>query len=116
MTELKLTIPLTPPSVNHYKKPSRSGKYYVTKEAVAFMDAVAILARGEQVDAGRYAVSVFIRLGPKQKGDLDNFAKVILDSLVRARVIDTDAAVDSLFMTKGRALEASTEIQVRVIA
>lgn len=112
-TEIERTVafvvPLTPPSVNHmyrtcYYK-ARNGRAVkgrkLTKAAVAFTDAVAIFAQGRTVapatDAERrkvrYEVRVTVYLGPKQRGDADNFLKVAQDALQHCRVIHSDAFV-----------------------
>jgi Holliday junction resolvase RusA-like endonuclease len=93
MTEITLTIPLVPPSVNHYKMRSRTGHWYVTKEALAFKAAVAIYARGAKVEAERYCIDAIVFLGKRKRGDADNFNKCIGDGLKDAGVIHSDAAV-----------------------
>lgn len=102
-TVIAFTVPyLIPPTGNHYKNPvgyARSGKwkgFVLTKEAKAYYDAVAIFAQGRSVaqPGARYGVRVDVYLGPRQRGDFDNYWKCALDSLVRAGVIHTDAAVD----------------------
>lgn len=93
LTEMRFSIPLIPPSVNHYKIPKSAGRgFYVTKEAKAFKAAVASLTRGS-VKAEWYEVTITLYLGKNQKGDADNFNKVVLDALVEARIITTDARV-----------------------
>lgn len=106
---VRLTVPLVPPSVNHYKKPvtfrvSGGGVqkgFAVTPEGKAFKQAVAIFARGQTVSPStphqrnqvRYALYVTVYLGEKQRGDGDNFWKCIADGLVDAGVIHSDARV-----------------------
>jgi Holliday junction resolvase RusA-like endonuclease len=101
------TVPqLIPPSGNHYKEPcwyrGKDGDphqgYRVTKEARAYKYAVAIFARGRTVappDALKkktaYDIKITVVLGPRQRGDEDNFHKVGLDALVSAGVIHSDA-------------------------
>jgi Holliday junction resolvase RusA-like endonuclease len=103
------TVPLTPPSVNHYTRAvyyrGRDGNPHkgkkLTKAAQAFRDAVAIFAQGRTVapetDAQRrkvrYEVRVTVYLGPKQRGDADNFLKVAQDALQHCGVIHSDAFV-----------------------
>jgi crossover junction endodeoxyribonuclease RusA len=99
---LEFDVPLVPPSVNHYVKHTRTGQHYVTKEAKAYKEAVAQFARGRFVKAKRYAVKIHIYLAAKQKLDLDNCAKVVLDGLVEAGVIHSDAAITILELRKGR--------------
>jgi crossover junction endodeoxyribonuclease RusA len=113
---LTFTVPLVPPTVNHYVKHTRNGRHYVTAEARSFKDAVGIFARGEQLNGKAYSVSFIVYLKAGQKGDVDNFAKVVLDGLVSAGVIDTDAKVKTLTITKERDVEnPRTEITVGVI-
>ena len=108
-TEVRFTVPLVPPSVNHYKTPvQRCGRdgltrqgYVVSAEALAFKQAVAVFARGQSLcptsardrQLIRYSVEVLIALGPNGRGDADNFGKVVCDGLVDAGVIHSDARV-----------------------
>ena len=113
------TVPyLTPPSGNHYKKPTMyTGKdgyahrgFKVTPEAKAFKDAVCIFARGRTVspvtkkerDQVRYRVGVHVVLGAKARMDCDNSAKVALDALQAAGVIHSDAKVIECALTIDR--------------
>lgn len=116
MTDLQLTIPLIPPSVNHYKVRARNGHYFVTAEARAFKEAIAIIAQGRSVKAKRYQVDAIVYLGKGQKGDCDNFWKVILDGLKDAGVIHSDSATHPLWIDKGRdEANPRTEIRVRAL-
>lgn len=112
-----ITVPLVPPSVNHYKKPRRGGYgYYVTKEAQAFKQAVGVCAGRQRALVGvrRYEVEVHIYLGAGDRGDVDNFGKVVLDGLQESGVIHSDAAVTDLILRKRRdRQEPRTEITVR---
>lgn len=101
-------IPLTPPTVNHYKKPitlmTSNGprlSFALTPEALAFRDAIAIFGRGQTLipltaaerNKIRYALTVTVFLGSGERGDGDNNWKCIADGLVNARVIHSDAKV-----------------------
>lgn len=110
--DLSFSVPLLAPSVNHYVKHTRSGRHYRSGEADAFMDAVRLCARGKFVRFPWYSVVVNLTLGPKQKGDLDNFGKVCLDALVKAGVIHSDAKVSCLVLRKHRGDTPSTEFSV----
>lgn len=103
--EMSLVIPLAVPTGNHYKKPAFiNGKLrvFLTPEARAFYDAVAILSRGQSVAPtddterrkARYSVIVDVYLGPRQHMDFDNAWKCSLDALTRAGIIHNDSAVD----------------------
>lgn len=117
MTELLLTIPLIPPSVNMYVRHTRTGRHYVTSEATAFMEAIAIIAGGRRVTAKAYEVSYTVYLGAKQKGDVANFEKCIGDGLVKAGVIHSDDAIVDYHQHKRRDREnPRTEIRIREVA
>jgi crossover junction endodeoxyribonuclease RusA len=111
---LSIIVPLVPPSVNHCWKHTRDGRHYVTAEGRAYKKAVVLFARGRQVRAKRYELEAVIYLGHGQRGDGDNFWKVIADGLVDAAVIHSDAAVTDWILRKRRdASNPRTEITVR---
>lgn len=99
---ISFMVPMTPPSVNHYVKHTRNGRHYVTSEAKGFCLAVGMYSARQSIRGKEYGVRISVYLGAKQKGDLDNFAKVVLDALVKARVIDTDSKITVLHLFKGR--------------
>ena len=99
---IRFTVPSVPPSVNAYVRHTRSGRHYISSEAKKFKEDLMMCSRGCRVRAKSYGVSIDVYLGSKQKGDLDNFAKCVLDALVYAEVIDTDARVTALQILKGR--------------
>lgn len=113
MADLDFFVPLVPPSVNHYVKHTRTGRHYVTSEAKAFKAAIPICAGQKQVRHKWYSVEIYVNLGKKQKIDLDNCAKVILDGLVEGGQIHSDAAVTLLCLHKKRNhLQEGTSITV----
>jgi Holliday junction resolvase RusA-like endonuclease len=108
MTAIRFEIPLTPPSVNHYKKPAiiivkgqRRRSMVLTDEALAYKAAVGIFARGETLAPAdkktraktRYILTAAVYMAAGQRGDGDNFWKCLADGLVEAGVIHSDAAV-----------------------
>jgi crossover junction endodeoxyribonuclease RusA len=102
-------VPIVPPDLNHYVRHDRNGKHYVTREALAFKEALAIYARGEFVQAKSFAVQILIVLGKGQRGDVDGFQKLVLDGLANAGVFRdlkgkrlSDAHVDDLHSTRDR--------------
>lgn len=110
-----ITVPLTPPSVNSYVRHSRGG-HYVTKEAEAFKEAIGVLCRRQRIRGKAYKVEIWIYLGRKQRGDIDNFAKLVLDGLVSADVLDTDAKIVNLHLYKRRDnAKPRTEMVIEVI-
>jgi hypothetical protein len=125
---LKITVPLVPPSGNHYKEPKiiRRGRFHSIlwqeiPEATIFKLTLRSLARGASLAPGtlreqrktRYILRAVVFLGYAQSGDGDNFWKVIADALVAAGVIHTDSAVDDWHLYKRRDRERPrTEITV----
>jgi Holliday junction resolvase RusA-like endonuclease len=116
VTHLQLTIPLTPPSVNHYKKRARSGHWFVTEAAKAFKAHIWHAAGGRFLKAKRYGLEATVYLGKGSKGDGDNFWKVIADGLKDAQVIHSDAAVTDWIMRVRRdRTNPRTEIEVTAL-
>lgn len=117
MIELRITVPLEPPSVNHYKRLKVIGKHvstFVTKEAKAYMAALAVCASGRSVNAKTYAIAFRVYQGKESRGDVDNYSKCVLDGLVHAGVIHSDSAVVDLRISKERDWSnPRTEIIVR---
>ena len=130
---VKFTVPLVPPSVNHYKMPvivRKAGghtirSFAVTPEGRAYKAAVQIYARGQTIAPRsttertkvRYALRVTVYLGKGQRGDGDNFWKCVADGLVDAGVIHSDARVRDWHMSvrDDDRENPRTEIQAEVI-
>jgi Holliday junction resolvase RusA-like endonuclease len=109
------TVPLLPPSVNHYTKTcyytGRDGLAHrgkkLTPEAKAFKEAVAIFSRNRTVSPltnterrkVKYEVRVDFYLGKGQRLDADNIGKLCCDSLQSAGVIHSDAYVAPFIAT-----------------
>lgn len=113
-----VTVPLTPPSVNHYKEPiifRSRGKAHIsfkeTDEAKVFKMIFRSCAAGKTVapwDARErrrtfYVLTATVYLGPGQRGDGDNFWKCLADAAHEAGVIHSDAAVINWHLYKRRA-------------
>ena len=126
MTELSLTIQMEPPSGNHYKSFRVIGKHaswYLTKEAKAWHEAVdAVVAIRDFSEvcgirlSDKHAVEYTVYQGSGSRGDVDNYAKVILDGLVKAGVLKSDASVVAMHAYKVRdRINPRTEITVRAL-
>ncbi len=107
MPELRLEIPGTPPSVGHYNAyriAGRPGKQFIqcypTKAAKDWKATVAAIAAGRRLRGQSYTVSYLVYLATARRQDLDNFAKVLLDSLTAAGVIHDDCAVEAIHAYK----------------
>lgn len=119
---LSFRVPLMPPSVNMYVRHFRSGGHGVTSEAKAFKAAVATMAGGNYVMAKMFRVNIKVTLGKKQKGDIDNFPKLVLDGLSDAgafrnlkheRVTDAHVRVLVVYVdSKTRPADGFTDILV----
>lgn len=122
---LKFTVPLVPPGVNHYVKHTRSGRHYVTAEASAFKQAVAIYARGRSVQGKSFSVTLMIVLGKGDRGDVDGFPKLVLDGMADCGIFEdrkgkrvSDAYVRDLRVIldcDARPEHGSTEITVEAL-
>lgn len=77
MVELWLPYP---PSVNSLYKRSRSGQVFKSPEARAFIQQVQYLYGWRMPQSGDIEVSIDL-YRPRKTGDIDNIAKVLLDSL-----------------------------------
>lgn len=94
-SQLRFSVPLLPPSVNHYKSPSWRGGFFKTREATAFTDAVAIFGRecrGLLSAADFYEVDLVFAIEETRflKCDGDNFEKLAFDALKTAGILRDD--------------------------
>lgn len=105
---VQIVVPLIPPSVNHYKMRTRRGVTFVTADAKAFKAAVCYCSLRNTTDPFKtfadcdLEVEVIVYQGKGNKGDVDNYAKCVLDGLVEAGVIRSDAAITDLTLRKRR--------------
>lgn len=123
--QIKFTVPLIPPSVNHYKMRTRRGVTFVSDAAKKFKADFAIFARGKSLCLGMtckqlqkqtYSLEATVYFGPKQRGDGDNLWKCLADALKECAVIHSDAAVKDWIMHVRRDNDnPRTEIEVKVL-
>lgn len=117
---LSITINRTPPSSNHYRGMNR-GKFFLRREAQLFFDLMKLEVRGQFVNAEEFEVLACIYLGKDQRGDVDNFGKVLLDGLAKCGVFCdkegipvSDAYVRRIVLEKDRSWASPrTEIIVK---
>lgn len=88
-----ITLPV-PPSANRYWRSAR-GRVFVSQEATAYKLEAGWTAR----QAGIECVSspVIVRLDvyrPQKRGDLDNYAKILIDSLIGIAYVDDSQIVE----------------------
>ena len=98
------TVPLVPPSVNHYKHPNGKGGFYRSKEADAYLQAVQLFSnnRREPLDFRFYHVDLTFMIEQDKvlRCDLDNLLKLAFDALTHAFVIRDDRYVSSFAARK----------------
>jgi Holliday junction resolvase RusA-like endonuclease len=120
MRELRLVIPMEPPSGNHYKNFRVIGKHaswYLTPLAKSWIRAVAAIAGASMVSGDAHEITYTVYQGHGSRGDVDNYAKCILDALVKAGVLKSDASVVDLHAHKRRdRMNPRTEITIREVA
>jgi Holliday junction resolvase RusA-like endonuclease len=115
---------MVPPGSNHYKTykiiiprdPRQKAfvQWYLTDEANAFYGCVQMVAGGRSLIADSLEVSYIIFLPKGGRGDVDNYAKCVLDSLKHARVIRDDYDVDDIHGHRRRdALNPRTVIVIK---
>jgi crossover junction endodeoxyribonuclease RusA len=119
MKELTLVIPIEPPTVNSYVRHTRSGRHYKTQQAEgweSFVNYAVFQGQHKEVEGKRHEVTYTVFQGKGSKGDVDNYAKCILDSLVSTGILKSDASVVALHAFKQRDREnPRTEIKVRAL-
>ena len=99
MTQVALTLPW-PPSVNHYWGQCGTRRF-IKEKGVKFreMTAEQVAAIGKKME-GR--LSVFVTLLPpnRQRRDIDNSIKALLDALQHAGCFDDDEQIDVLHVER----------------
>ena len=125
---VEITVPMVPPSVNHYKVRYRNGRTVVSDEAHTFKAelALAVKESARQYAVGKhFSVKMDIVLAAKQKGDVDNFPKLVLDGLAAANVFrnpnglpvsDAHVCYMTVFVDReGRPAKGYTDITVEAL-
>ena len=99
MSQVALTLPW-PPSVNHYWGQCGTRRY-IKEKGVKFreMTAEQVASIGKKME-GR--LSVFVTLFPpnRQRRDIDNSLKALLDALQHAGCFDDDEQIDVLHVER----------------
>jgi Holliday junction resolvase RusA-like endonuclease len=99
----------------------KHASWYLTKAAKVWNSAVVCAAfdacsEHMQVIGKAHEVNYTVYQGSGSRGDVDNYAKTILDSLVKAGVLKSDASVIDMKASKRRDREnPRTEIHVRAV-
>lgn len=117
----RIQVPCIPVSVNHYKHRGRNGRYFVTSRATGFKDLLASKCLPDkQVFGSEFEVEINIALGPRERIDVDNAPKLILDTISRRGMLRnaktgkpmSDAHVTRLEVCKERGDKSTTTIEI----
>lgn len=101
MSELRLVVPMLPPSAGHYNRyrvvTPRHGKPFVqvypTDEAEAWWGMVQAVAAGRQLRGPSLELQYIVFFPDRRRRDVDNAAKCILDGLTRCGAIEDDSLI-----------------------
>lgn len=82
---------------------TRNGRFYTPKETRRYEDSVAWQARKEHAHSlGDVEVEITLCSQKPLRGDIDNYAKAILDGLVKGGVLHDDRVVSRLSIARRR--------------
>lgn len=109
---LQITIPVLPPTVNHYMN---HGSHKRTPRSNKFLDDFAVFAKGKVFTAEYYSIDLIFRIHHLFKVDVDNLSKLVLDGLTTCGVIRDDRYVLKLNLTKIPAMNVRDERIVIII-
>ena len=112
MTSVRLVIPGRP--VPHERVvPKKGGKPFTSRRTRDFEKLVADLSRAAGRVAGETHVDIHLLIAPPT-GDLDNYAKSILDGMVKGGLIDDDRTVKRLVVERSKVAKAAQRAIVLV--
>lgn len=120
MADLVITIPLLPPSVNHYVFHGNTRRHHLSRDAAKFRDDLCLISKGKRAIAQSNRFDVEIRvyyvMRPWQHvPDVDNLPKLVLDGLKAARVFPDDRFISDLQVRRRRVSARSLErTQIRI--
>lgn len=110
MNEITMTLPF-PPSVNHYwrhvvlgKPPKQRVTTLISAPGRKYTASVGVEANRQHACVGissHVAMTVLLSPPDRRRRDVDNYAKSLLDSLVKAGVLADDSLVRDLRLTWG---------------
>lgn len=86
-TSITFSMPMLPPSVNHYVLHPAEGVHIKSKEAKAFERDFPLWSRGRYVTGENFSIAIKLIPGKRQKGDVDNRNKCLLDCIAKAGML-----------------------------
>ena len=82
---VQFSFPILPPSVNHYLKHKSARIHSLSDAAKAFKDQFPALVKpGPYIVGVRFQVTIHYWMGPNDRGDIDNFDKLLLDCIAQS--------------------------------
>lgn len=104
MNELRLVVPMIPPSAGHYNRyravVPRNGKPFVqvypTDQAEAWWACVAAVNAGKQLRGPSLELQYIVFLPDRRRRDTDNFAKCLCDALTKCGAIEDDSLITDI--------------------
>lgn len=119
---LVITLPF-PPSVNHYWRHVVMGKRVTTlisapgrKYSAAVQGEVLLQKAARRINS-HVAMTVLLHAPDRRRRDVDNYAKSLLDSLVKSGVLEDDSVVRDLRLVWGDVLSGGKAVvMIREIA
>jgi len=81
----------------------------------AFQLEILAVAFGKKI-TGRVAVKVTLYPPNRQKRDIDNYTKVLLDGITKARVWEDDECVDLLTIARGQISRPNGYCTVEIVS
>lgn len=103
MIILNAEIPLSPPSVNTYWS-SNGKRRFVSERGVKFKKDMAAYIPYLMTDK-RLKCELVLNMPTKRRFDIDNFTKVIFDSLVQNGLCLDDEQFDELIVKRGKVIK-----------
>lgn len=99
---IELTLPFCPSQNSYYRHVGN--KVLISKHGRAYRrEVVALIAlqRLKRFKDSRVVVSIMMRPPDKRRRDLDNYMKVLFDSITHSGLWDDDCQVDKLTIERG---------------
>ncbi len=97
---VKLHFQSNPISVNALYRSGKNNRRYLTQEGMFFKTQMAAEILMQPKSSLTNITYVHIMLSKKIKGDIDNYAKAILDVLTSCGIIEDDRFISRLFIEK----------------
>jgi crossover junction endodeoxyribonuclease RusA len=114
---MRLLLPW-PPSVNHYYRHAR-GKVLISEAGKHYRKAVADYVMVHRLAAllpDRLAVFVRLHAPTRQKYDIDNRLKALLDAMEKAGVYQNDEQIDRITVVRRDRSPPHGRVEVEIVA